>query len=407
MNILVVSQCFYPDDFRINDIVAALTEEGHTVRVLTGLPDYATSRVPREYRFFRRRREDWNGAQVVRVPTVARRSGVLFRALNYASFVFWGWLYAHFCKKDAEVVLSYQTSPVLQSIPAAAYRWRAGAPLVLYCCDLWPESLKAWNVGEGHPLFRFIHRVSRRIYGKADTLAITSEPFRQYLTDVDGVEEERIVYLPQHAEDMYSDICGQYEENGCVDFLFAGNIGAVQNVDCILRAASLVKTDKPFHVHIVGSGSALEECKALADELHLKDRVTFHGKFPVSEMKRFYCMADCFLLTLRGGDFIGMTLPAKAQGYLCAGKPVVAAADGAAYDLVREADCGESVPAGDAQGLAAAMEAVIADPALYQEKGRNGRRYFERHFTREIFMESLNRLLEQAEYRGKSGGRKR
>lgn len=403
MNILVVSQCFYPDDFRINDIVASLVQEGHTVRVLTGLPDYATSRVPEEYRGFRRRWEVWKGATVIRVPTVARRKGVLFRALNYASFVFWGWLYARFCKKDAEVVFSYQTSPVLQAIPAAAYRRRARVPMVLYCCDLWPESLKAWNVGEEHPLFRMIHRLSRRIYRQADTLAITSEPFRQYLMNVDGVEGERIVYLPQHAEDLYSAICGQYEENGCVDFVFAGNIGAVQNVDCILRAAALVKTDKPFHIHIVGSGSALEECQNLAAELHLEDIATFHGKHPLTEMERFYRLADCFLLTLRGGDFIGMTLPAKAQGYLCAGKPVLAAADGAAADLVRETDCGESVPAGDAAGLAAAMERVIADEPLYREKGLHGRRFFEEHFTREIFMQSLSRLLSQAEKRDGKG----
>lgn len=402
MNILVVSQCFYPDDFRINDIVDALAKEGHTVRVLTGLPDYATSRVPKEYRFFRRRRETWHGAAVIRVPTVSRRSGVLFRALNYASFVFWGWIVARFGKKDAEVVFSYQTSPVLQSIPAAAYRKRTGAPLVLYCCDLWPESLKAWNVGERHPLFRLMHRVSRRVYQQADTLAVTSAPFRDYLREVDGVEDERIVELPQHAEDLYADICGEYDENGCVDFLFAGNIGAVQNVDCILRAAALVKqgrrekAEPPFHIHIVGSGSELENCRNLADELSLGETVTFHGRFPQSEMKRFYKLADCFLLTLRGGDFIGMTLPAKAQGYLSAGKPILAAADGAAAGMIRESGCGESVPAGDAAGLAAAMERVIAAPAGYREKGRNGRRFFEQHYTREIFMESLNRLLRRA-----------
>lgn len=396
MRILVVSQCFYPDDFRINDIVDSLVREGHSVRVLTGLPDYATSRVPREYRFFKKRRERWHGAEIVRVPTVQRRSGVLFRALNYVSFAFWGLLYVRICPKDVDVVFSYQTSPVLQAIPAVSFKKRAKIPLVLYCCDLWPESLKAWNVSENDPLFRLIHRISRRLYGSCDTVAITSKPFREYLREIDGVGDSRIVYLPQHAEDLYGDICGVYEDNGCTDFLFAGNIGAVQNVGCIVRAAAEIHTDAPFLVHIVGSGSAYDDCVALARQFGVTDRVIFHGKFPLSEMKRFYTMADCFLLTLRGGDFIGMTLPAKTQGYLCAGKPVVAAADGAVSGLIKEADCGDCVPAGDWKALAEAMTAVIADPEKYREAGRNGRRYFEEHFTRDIFMRSLTEILNGA-----------
>ena len=118
MRILIVSQYFRPDNFRINDIAEALAEEGHTVRVLTGLPDYATSRVPEEFSWFRRRKERWNGVDIVRVPIIARRDGKFFRALNYASFAVTGWLYAKFCKKQYDVVISYETSPIMQSIPA-------------------------------------------------------------------------------------------------------------------------------------------------------------------------------------------------------------------------------------------------------------------------------------------------
>lgn len=396
MKILVVSQCFYPDDFRVNDIVDSLVREGHTVRVLTGLPDYATSRVPKDYRFFRKRRERWHGAEIVRMPTAARRRGVFFRAWNYVSFVFWGVLYARFCRFHADVVFSYQTSPVLQAIPACSYKKRTGVPLVLYCCDLWPESLKAWNVRETDFLFRRIRKISRRIYGACDTVAVTSRPFRGYLEKVDGVADGRIVYLPQHAEDLYADICGRYEENGCVDFLFAGNVGAVQDVGCLIRAAAAIRTDKAFRVHIVGGGSELEACRALAQDCGAADRVVFHGKFPQNEMRRFYKMADCFLLTLRGGDFIGRTLPGKTQGYLSAGKPVAAAIDGAAAELIGEADCGERVPAGDAAGLAGAMTKIIENMDAYRKKGLNGRRYYEEHFTKEIFMRSLDRLFDDA-----------
>ncbi len=397
LNILIVSQCFYPDNFRINDIAQSLVSMGHQVRVLTGLPDYATSKVPKEYRWFRRRRESINGVQVVRVPIIARHKGVLFRALNYASFVVSSWLYASFCKKkDIDVIFCYQTSPVLQAYAARRLKHRTKKPLVLYCCDLWPESLKAFHVGESHPLFHVVKRISRKLYRACDKIAVTSAPFHTYLTDLCGDDvNDRIFDLPQHAEDLYADICGVYEENECVDFLFAGNIGAVQNVDCIIKAIPHIQTDKPFMVHIVGDGSELSACKELSESLHVTDHITFHGRFPLAEMERFYKLADCFLLTLRGGDFIGMTLPAKAQGYLSAGKPIAGAIDGAAAQMIEESDCGECVRAGDAEGLGAVMQKIIENPKQYRKKGENGRVYYEQHYTKEIFMNTFIKLLEE------------
>ena len=394
MNILVVSEYFYPDDFGINSIVEELSKAGHSVRVLTGLPDYTTSRIPKEYKRFRRRRETVCGARVVRVPTIARRQGVFFRALSYGSFIISSWLYARFCKKtDIDVIFVYQTSPVFQGIPAVTLKKRTGKKLVLYCCDLWPESLKAWNVREKSLLFRLVRKMSRRIYQACDAVAVSSRPFRGYLTGVCGVPDGRITYLPQYAEDLYRDVCGKYEENGQTDFLFAGNVGAVQNIDCIIRAIPYIKTEKPYQIHIVGDGSELESCKALARELGVTGRVRFYGRFPQSEMKRFYQMADCFLLTLRGGDFIGLTLPAKSQSYLSAGKPIAAAIDGAGSELIREADCGERVPAGDFAALGAAMALIAEEPDRYRRKGLNGRRFYEANYTREHFMKTLEQLL--------------
>ncbi|MCI8554917.1 MAG: glycosyltransferase family 4 protein [Clostridiales bacterium] len=395
MNILLVFQHFYPDNFRINDVAAALAEEGHTVRVLTGLPGYGSTCVPREYRWFRRRRESWNGVDIVRVPTLSRRHGVFFRALNYFSFVISGQLYARFCRFRADVVISCQTSPVLQSLPAVTHKKRTGAPLLLYCCDLWPESLKAWNIAEDSLLFRAMHRWSGRIYRQADLLAVSSEPFVSYLQQVNGVAKERLVYLPQHAEDFYASISGQYLDNGVFDCLFAGNVGAAQDVACLVRAAALLPPELPVHVHVVGEGSELDNCRRLAAELGAGGRISFHGFHPLEEMERFYRLADAFVLTLRGGDFIGSTLPAKLQGYMGAGKPLLAAADGAVPAVIREADCGLCVPAGDAQALAAAIRETAEHFDRCREKGQNGRRYYERHFTRGRFMERLNTLLRQ------------
>lgn len=394
MKILIVSQYYYPENFRINDIAEEFAARGHKVQVVTGLPDYAASVVPKEYKWRKKRNEVINGVSIHRVPIIARRKGVFFRFLNYTSFAMSSWLYAHFGKRfDADAIFVYQTSPVFQATAAFAYRKRLKAPVTLYCCDLWPESLKAWGVGESNPAFKITKKMSAAIYRACNWVCVSSRPFAAYLSSVCGVSVDKISYLPQHAVDFYAQIMGEYEENSCIDFLFAGNIGSVQNVDCILKAVSKMDASLPFLVHIVGDGSELESCKNLAGQLGVAEKVVFHGRYPQEEMKRFYRMADCFLLTLRGGDFIGKTLPAKSQDYLSVGKPVVAAADEAVQEMVKEANCGAAVPAGDAAALAKAMEDVISHFEYYREMGVNGRRFYEENYTKKVYMDRLTKLL--------------
>lgn len=397
INIKIISQYYYPDNFLVNDISRELVKRQHAISVLTGLPDYSTTRVPKEYRFFRKRKENFGGVKIRRVPIIARRTGVLFRILNYISFVLFGSLYAVFSsKKKIDAIISYQTSPIFQSIPGIIFKKRTKKPFVIYCCDLWPESLKAWGVPEKSLMFKIVKSISSWIYRQADIVAITSEPFREYLISVCNVEKERIQYLPQHANDTYQKIVGKYIENDCIDFLFAGNLGAVQDVDKILKAVKEINTEQNFLVHIVGDGSEFENLKLLASELQIEELVVFHGRFPSNEMERFYSLADCFLLTLRGDDYIGKTLPAKAQGYLSVGKPVVGAIDGAGYDLIIKSGCGEVVAAGDIEGLAKKMTIVMENFSVYAEKGCRGREYFLQNFTIDRYIENILNIIRGA-----------
>lgn len=392
MRILVISMMYAPDSFRINEITQRLVQQGHSVQVITGLPDYATSHIPKEYRWFRRRKEQINGCQVVRIPTTARRKGVLFRAMNYASFAFFGAVYARFCKKpQVDAILVYETSPVFQIWPATVLKKRLGVPLTVYCLDIWPEALKAWKVGEGNPVFKAVRRISRRLFCAADTVAVSSLPFIPYLEQL-GVSREKLVYLPQECDDI-----GQSAQpsppRDTYDFYFCGNVGAVQNVDCLLRAAALLPADCKATVHIVGDGSELEACRALAQQLSLQQRVVFHGRVPQSQMPQIYEQADALVITLRGGDAIGQTLPAKVQSYTCVGKPILAAAGSAVCDVITEADCGICVPAGAEALLAEAMQQMVQQQEVFREKGYNGRRYYLEHFTGEQFDAALTDLL--------------
>jgi len=404
MRLIIVSQHFYPDSFRVNDIAFALREQGHEVRVITGLPDYDAGTVPPPYRRFRKRREAVRGVEVIRLPTTRRRSGAFWRSVNYASFAVAGWLYASFMRRGGAVdaVLCYQTSPVSQALPAIRLARRFRCPHLLYCLDLWPESMKVWGSDERSPVYRAVSRASGRIYRAADLLAVCSRPFERYLAEKHGVDPARMRYLPQHCEALFDEVAGQYEENGVTDFLFAGNVGTAQDVPCILRAAAILRDalgsegeNAGFHVHIVGAGSELDAMRALGAELGLKEFATFHGRLPLERMPEYYRFADAFLLTLAGGSFVGQTLPGKLQSYMSAGKPVVAAVDGAAAELLAEAGCGLCAAASDAEGLARCMAEVMADAPRARALGERARAYYLHHFRREVFLERLMELIQE------------
>ena len=393
MKILVVSQNYYPDNFRINDITAELVKKGHKVTVLTGLPDYTTGKIPEEYHFFRKRKEIIQGVRIYRVPTIARRRGAIFRGLNYFSFAFTGFVFCLFHKFECDVIYVYEPSPITMLYPALYLKKRYLKKVLLYCLDLWPESVKIFGIKEKSFLYKAIAKISRYLYQGCDQIAVSSKPFFKYLHQVNDIPYDKMCYLPQHAEDIYLDMNLQAIDNHCTDFVFTGNIGKAQDIECIIEAVEIIRGTPDFMVHLVGDGSHLESCKQMIKEKHLEDKFVLHGRHPIDQMPEFYRLADACLLTLKCDNFVGMTMPSKLQSYMAAGKPVIGAITGAAQEVIKESNCGLCVDASDAKGLAEMMKVFIQNPNAYKNCGENGRCYFKKNFTKAIFMDHLEELL--------------
>ncbi len=393
MNILIVSQHFYPDNFRINDIAAALVQEGHGVTVLTSLPDYADGRVPKNCRGLKNRKINWHGVNVVRCFSVSRRSGVLFRALNYVSFMASSTVKAFFMKEHFDAAVCYQTSPVLMANAARTAAKRQKIPFFLYCLDLWPESIKAWHVGEGNPLFKLVHLYCKSLYKSTDKMGVSSKPFIGYMNRVNNIPEDKMVYIPQHSEDM--NLPKKDNTDGETVFAFGGNIGSVQNIECIVRAVSkLIDTDG-FRVEIYGDGSELENCKRLSEELKTDGKIKYFGRVDRDTLWEKYENADAFLLTLKPEGIIGQTVPAKLQEYMSGARPVIASIEGAAAEIIEESGCGICVQPDDSDALAEAMKDFIENREKYLDCGRKGREYFLNNFTREKFISDFVKQLEE------------
>ena len=408
MKILVVCQYYYPEPFRIHEVCEGLVQKGHEVTVLTGLPNYPMGVIPEEYRDGKRRLEEIGGVKIIRVKETPRTKGKIGLAKNYVSFVLNGSLKALTMKKDFDVIFVYQLSPILMAIPAYVAKWFAKTKkLKLYCLDLWPESLVSLNISRDSAFFKIIKGVSKRIYNGADCIAYTSRKFEDYFTKELKLKQKNYMYIPQFADELFSSVsCGdeaedksdalnksaQDKDKQTLNYVFAGNVGQMQSVDTIIKAASLCEDDR-IRWHIVGDGFALEECRALSQELNLEDKVTFYGRLPVEEMPRFYKMADAMLVTLSDDKAISYTLPGKVQSYMAAKRPILAAADGEIPDLIKAAGCGMCAKSGDYKELAG-LAVKMADSDR-EKMGECSRRYYEEHFSKGQHIDNIEKLLKE------------
>lgn len=391
--ILVVCQYYKPEPFRISDICEEMVRRGHEVQVVTGYPNYPEGILYDGYGKGKKIDEVINGVKVHRCYTVPRQTGALKRMLNYYSYVISSVRYvvSKECKtsdnKAFDVVFCNQLSPVMMAHAAIAYKKKYKVPSVMYCLDLWPESLIAGGVTRESILYKYYHFVSKIIYCKMDKVLITSRMFSEYLQDEFGIEEERIEYLPQYAEGIFEK-AEPKEETGTFDFMFAGNIGAVQSVDTILGAAALLK-DEPVRFHIIGSGSDLERLQKLGEN---EKNVIFYGRRPLEEMPSFYEKADAMLITLQADPVLSMTLPGKVQSYMAVGKPIIGAIDGETKKVIEDAKCGYCGKADDTEALAENIRKFIKNPEK-DLMGENARDYYEKHFQQEKFMDQLETVI--------------
>lgn len=397
MKILVISQYYYPEEFRINDICKELIKHSHSVTVLTGLPNYPTGKIPDKYRWGRKRKENIDGVKVIRCFEIGRKKNVLGLALNYISYMFSASIKAFFLEKNFDIIFIYQLSPVTMILPGIIMKKRIKKPLYLYCCDIWPESIKNIISDESNLVYRIVKKLSRYLYSKCDAVAVTSKPFIDYLNKEHSIPIEKVSYIPQHAEDLYMNM-DLSPTDDITDFVFMGNIGIAQDIECILDAVERIRHIDKFKVHFIGDGCCLEIGRTIIKQKNLNNIVFFYGRKPLKEMCQFYKLADACLLTLRGDNLIGESIPAKLQGYMAAGKPVIGAANGAAAEVIKESQCGICVNAGDSEALAEAMKDFIENSYKYKKCGENGKKYFINHFTKEKYMESLEKELNKLVY---------
>ncbi len=405
MRILVVTQYFYPENFRINDICTSLKERGHEVTVLTGLPNYPQGKLYQGYGFFKGPfKEELNGIPIYRVPLIPRGNGhSIMLVLNYFAFMLIASVLAPFklWGKKFDSIFVYQPSPVTVVVPAIVLRFFKKIPIYFWVTDLWPETLKATGVVKGKFSLWLWGKFVERLYSYCHRILVTSKGFIPKI-QARGVSSKKIFYWPQWGEDMFLDYqLGKYSIKHPIDplpegfkIMFAGNIGSSQSFDTILAAAFELKSYQEIKWVILGNGVERDWVARQIKEKGLENQFFLMGSKPLETMPAYYEKADILLASLKRDPVFAITVPSKIQSYLPSGKPIIASMDGEGAELVEHAGAGIGCAASDPLQL---KEGVLK---LYQmkeservEMGRRGKEYFIKNFTRQNLLDQLESII--------------
>lgn len=400
MRVLVVSQYFWPENFRINDLVNGLIERSHEVTVLTGLPNYPSGKLFAGFGIRGPYRSQFGGAELVRVPLIPRGDGSAFRlVLNYLSFAVMASLFGSWrCKGPYDVIFVFEPSPITVGIPARVISKLKGAPILFWVQDLWPESLSATGTISSPRILGAVANLVRWVYQGCAKVLVQSEAFVQPILNL-GVGLGKIHYFPNGAEALYQPRpvgetwVGPPLPTG-FRVMFAGNIGAAQSIETMLGAAEILRAYGDIHWIVLGEGRLAPWLKGEISRRTLGDRIHLMGQFPLAAMPAWFAQADLMFASLRRDPAFALTIPSKIQSYLACAKPVVAALDGEGARVVIAAGAGLAVPAEDAEGLAKAVLKIYKmDPTRRKILGDNGREYYEKHFDRGKLLDKLEGWL--------------
>lgn len=391
--ILVVCQYYKPEPFRISDICEELVRRGHEVHVVTGYPNYPEGILYDGYGKGKHIDEAVNGVKIHRCYTIPRQKGIVKRMLNYYSYSISSSRYVKSSKcvasdgKPFDVVFCNQLSPVMMAKAAIKYKKKYKIQSIMYCLDLWPESLVAGGVTRKSIIYKYFYRVSNKIYNRMDKILITSRAFAEYFNKEFGIDGEKVVYLPQYAEGVFEQ-CKPKTRDDRINLMFAGNIGEVQSIDTIIKAAEILK-NYPIVFHIVGGGSDLERIEKMAAGM---ENVVFYGRRPVEEMPSLYEKADAMLVTMAADPILSLTLPGKVQSYMAVGKPIIGAINGETKNVIEAARCGFCGKAENENELAQNIIAFM-ECDNWDELGINAKQYYLANFDKNRFMDILEETL--------------
>ena len=398
--VLLVTQYFYPENFKSNDIAFELQKRGYEVTVLTAIPNYPQGRYFDGYGLFKRRTEVINGVKVIRGFVVPRgKGGKILLSLNYLSYLVSSCFIALYLalRYRYDAVFVHQVSPVTIGVAATLIKNIQKIPMYFWVLDLWPESLTAAIGLRNKYILGFFSKMVRWFYRNSDKILISSKGFERSICDK-GDFASKIVYFPNWVDSTLtelSDVATPDVPKGFVA-MFTGNIGESQDFGTVLKGAERLKENTNIHFVIVGNGRAKGWVDEQIAQRNLSATVHCVGSYPLEAMPATFAKADVLFAALKDDPIFALTVPAKIQAYMSAGKPIITMINGETKELIDSIGCGIAIPAGDDETFAESV-LQLANMSLSKrtEIGEKGRKFVDKHFNFATQMTLLEKIVNE------------
>lgn len=390
-HILVISQYFYPEQFRINDICQEWVKRGYKVTVVTGIPNYPTGKIFDGYGLIKKRHETWNGIEIIRIPLIPRGSNSITMILNYLSFMVSGVMAGKLKNIKADYVFSFEVSPMTQVLTGISFAKKLGIPHYLYVQDLWPENVITVTGISTPAVIKPINKMVDYIYRNVDEIFVTSPSFIDAICNRKiKVDRNKVHYWPQYAEEFYCPcemkVSEEIPDDESFKVIFTGNIGFAQGLQILPETAELLKEENVKFV-MVGDGRYLEAFNNEVKERNVEEKFIMVSRQPAEKIPKLLAMCDVAFLSFQDAELWKKSIPAKLQSYMACGMPVIAAAQGETKRIIEEAGCGICSAIGDAEKLSEVIKKMmVADLDEMRIKSRD---YFKEHFDKQMLMDQM------------------
>ena len=397
--VLIYTNHFYPENFKVNEVSEMLSNDGLEVTVITGIPNYPDGKIAKGYGYFKNTTDVVKGVKVKRLWLIPRGSGSKLRlVINYLSYfascIFYT-LYIGLFKKKYDVIFVHHTSPILIAISPIIYKWLRKPKMILWDLDMWPDTLVALDIIKSKKVILFLETLVKWIYKQYDKVLIGSNSFASKAKE--RVADYKIDYFPNWAEDVFTQK-NQVQPNNNPQFpegfsvMYAGNIGEAQDFGNVFNAMKILKNEA-INWLIVGDGRWLKQLKENVTQSGLSDKVTYYGNNPLQTMPYFFSKADVMFFSLQDKEIFSKTVPAKLQAYMASAKPIVGMISGEGNQIIKEANCGLSVNSGDYIGFANAILEMKTNKQLLLQYGQNGEAYYNKNYSKPSRKKQLSSII--------------